>query len=283
MDIGNAEALGIPIEYLPRDLWVLGLGHLGNAYLWSLATLPYPDPKEIEFALLDFDKVEKDNTETGVVFTAHDIGRFKTRPCDAWLDRRGFRSRLVERRFDSRFRRQYTDAHDKEPALALCGFDFNRARRDLPKAGFRRVVDCGLGGMADNFDVISLHTLPNRRPPKELWPEMSEKEVAKLVAYQERLARENPGYRALGLDDCGRRELAGKSVAVPFVGSTAASLVVAEVIRLLHEGPAFHDIKLGLADPGKVFAPRNGNYTARDAVGVTFIEARKTERKSHGQ
>jgi hypothetical protein len=37
--------------------------------------------------------------------------------------------------------------------------------------------------MADNFDVISLHSLPNPRPPKELWPEMSKKEVAKLVAY----------------------------------------------------------------------------------------------------
>jgi hypothetical protein len=29
-------------------------------------------------------------------------------------------------------------------------------------------------------------------------------------------------------------ELAGKSVAVPFVGTTAASLVIAEAIRLLH-------------------------------------------------
>ena len=281
LDIGNAEALGVPVEYLPRDLWVLGLGHLGNAYVWSLATLPYPNPKEVEFALFDFDKVEKDNIETGVIFTPANVGRYKTRACDAWLDWRGFRTRLVERRFDATFRRQYQDPKDKEPALALCGFDSNRARRDLPKAGFRRVVDCGLGGMADNFDVVSLHGLPNPRTPKELWPDMSKKEMAKLVAYQERMARENPGYRGLGLDECGRRDLAGKSVAVPFVGLTAASLVVAEIIRLLHEGPAYHDIKLGLGDPGKVFACRNGNYTAQDAAGVTFVEARKTERRSH--
>ena len=279
LDIGDADALGIPVEFLPRDLWVLGLGHLGNAYLWSLATLPYADPKEIEFALLDFDKVEKDNVETGVIFAMDSVGRFKTRACDAWLGRRGFRTRLVERRFDGRFRRQYTDSQDNEPALALCGFDSNHARQKLPGADFRRVVDCGLGGMADNFDVMNLHTLPNPRTPKELWPEMSKREVAKLVAYQERMARENPGYSALGLDDCGRRALAGKSVAVPFVGSTAACLVVAEVIRLLHDGPAYHDIKLGLADPGKVSVRRNGNYTAQDAVGLTFVEARKTERR----
>ena len=68
LDIDDPEALGIPVEYLPRELWVLGLGHLGNAYLWSLATLPYEDPKAVEFALFDFDKVEKDNVETGVIF-----------------------------------------------------------------------------------------------------------------------------------------------------------------------------------------------------------------------
>jgi len=283
LDIGDAEALGIRVEYLPRDLWVLGLGHLGNAYLWSLATLPYPDPKEAEFALFDFDKVEKDNIETGVIFTTVSIDRFKTRGCDAWLDRRGFRTRLVERRFDATFRRQYQDPDDKEPALALCGFDSNSPRRDLPSAGFRRVIECGLGGMVENFDTIGLHTLPNPRAPDELWPDLSKEDEAKFAAHQERMARENPGYGDLGTDDCGRRALAGKSVAVPFVGSAAASFVVAEVIRLLHEGPAYHDIKLGLADPGKVSAHRNGNYTARDAAGATFVEARKTKRRADDQ
>ena len=272
-----------PVEYLPRDLWVLGLGHLGNAYLWSLATLPYPDPKEAEFALFDFDKVEKDNIETGVIFTTVSIDRFKTRECDAWLDRRGFRTRLVERRFDATFRRQYRNPDDKEPALALSGFDSNSPRRDLPSAGFRRVIECGLGGMAENFDTIGLHTLPNPRAPDELWPDLSQEDEAKLAAHQERMARENPGYGDLAADDCGRRALAGKSVAVPFVGSAAASFAVAEVIRLLHEGPAYHDIKLGLADPGKVSAHRNGNYTARDAVGATFVEARKTKRRADDQ
>ena len=79
LDIGDPEALGMPIEYLPRELWVLGLGHLGNAYLWSLATLPYADPKAVEFALFDFDKVERDNLETGIILTADFLDRFKSR------------------------------------------------------------------------------------------------------------------------------------------------------------------------------------------------------------
>jgi hypothetical protein len=269
LDIGEAEALGIPVEYLPRDLWVLGLGHLGNAFLWSLATLPYEDPEAIEFALLDFDKIEKDNVETGILFTTDFLARFKTRACDAWLDRRGFRTRLVERRFDATFRLQ-----DKEPALALCGFDSNPARRDLPHAQFRRVIDSGLGGMANNFDTISFHTLPNPRTPDELWPDLSKEEEAKLAAYHERMARENPGYVRIGGDDCGRRDLAGKSVAVPFVGTSAASLVVAEAVRLLHDGPAYLDIKVSLGNPGKRPAPPNRTYSAQDVAGLTFVAAK---------
>jgi hypothetical protein len=269
LDIGDAEALGIPVEYLPRDLWVLGLGHLGNAYLWSLATLPYEDPKAAQFSLFDFDTVERDNVETGVIFAVNFLSWFKTRACGAWLERRGFKTRLVERRFDATFRLQ-----DKEPALALCGFDSNPARRDLPAAQFRRVIDSGLGGMANNFDSISFHTLPNPRMPDELWPDPSKEEETKLAEYQERVARENHGYLQLGGDDCGRRDLAGKSVAVPFVGTSAASLVVAEAVRMLHDGPAYLDIKLGLGNPTKRLTRPNGAYTAQDAAGIAFVRAK---------
>ena len=127
--------------------------------------------------------------------------------------------------------------------------------------------------MAGNFDTISLHTLPNPRAPNDLWPDPSKEEKAKLAAYHERMARENPGYRQLVGDDCGRRDLAGKSVAVPFVGTTAASLVIAETVRLLHDGPAYFDIKLGLGNPGKRLTRRGGNYTAQDAAGLTFVRA----------
>jgi hypothetical protein len=73
----------------------------------------------------------------------------------------------------------------------------------------------------------------------------------------------------------GKRDLAGKSVAVPFVGMSAASLAVAEAVRPLHDGPAYIDIKLGLGNPDKRFARRNGSYTAQDAAGLTFIRAKQ--------
>jgi len=40
-----------------------------------------------------------------------------------------------------------------------------------------RVVESGLGGTSDHFDTISLHTLPNPRPPKNLWPDLSPEEL----------------------------------------------------------------------------------------------------------
>jgi hypothetical protein len=79
----------------------------------------------------------------------------------------------------------------------------------------------------------------------------------------------------LGKDECGRYELAGKSVAVPFVGATAANLVVAEVLRILHGGPAYHDIKLSLGTPGNRTARSFGNYTPQDANGIEYTRATK--------
>ncbi|HYW38075.1 MAG TPA: ThiF family adenylyltransferase [Terriglobales bacterium] len=143
LDVVDPSALGIPMEFLPRDVWMLGLGHLGNAYLWSLATLPYRDPGETKIFLNDFDEIEPDNVETSVLFNERNIGRYKTRTCGAWLEQRGFRTRFVERPFDEHFR-----CRPDEPKLAFCGFDSNSARRYIATARFDRVVESGLGGNA---------------------------------------------------------------------------------------------------------------------------------------
>jgi len=232
------EALGVALEYLPASAWVLGLGHLGNAYLWALAALPYGDTSAISFFLNDFDRVEAENAETGVLFQAADAGRLKSRVAADWLEARGFRTRLVERRFDEHFRWQ-----DSEPAFALCGFDNNNSRRNLPGAGFRFVVSTGLGGTATNFDAIGLNTVPNGRAPEDIWPADTAREE---MARAEFMASTNKAYEKLGHDICGRARLAGKSVAVPFVGMTAACLAIAEALRLLHGGPKFTNLKVRL-------------------------------------
>ncbi|HVB16640.1 MAG TPA: hypothetical protein VNF04_08920 [Stellaceae bacterium] len=265
--IADTEALGIPVQFLPRELWALGLGHLGNAYLWSLATLPYADPKAVTFTLGDFDKVEIDNYETGLLFDERSNG-LKTRICAEWLEARGFETRLVERRIDAEFR-----CRVDEPQLALCGFDKNESRRDIASARFGKLIESGLGDTSDNFDTISVHTLPNRRSLDDLWPVLTPEQIETRRLERERFVRENPAYSNLGDDECGKVELAGKSVAVPFVGTVAATLVVAEALRLFHEGPAYTDLKLRLGTPNTRAFRTVRNYVARDAASLKYAEA----------
>jgi len=271
MDASNTAALGVPVEHLPRELWVLGLGHLGNGYLWALGTLPYSNPCEVEFALMDYDKIEKENAETGLIFQQNDR-RYKTRACSEWLESRKFGTKLVERRFDATFRR-----HSKEAALALCGFDSIPSRRDLETADFSRVVETGLGGTMNNFDTINLHTLPHPRPLKELWPDLSPEEQQRQHLHQEEIAKTNKAYTRIPGNECGRYELAGKSVAVPFVGAAAGALVAAEVLRIAHDGVRFTDLKIRLgAVQNRTFQSR-GIYGVNDLNELTFSRARLLE------
>lgn len=271
-DPSDPVALGVPVEYLSGSLWVLGLGHLGNAYLWALASLPYADPKTVLLYLDDYDSVEPENVETGILFRPDDVPSLKTRVCNAWLEARGFHTRIIEHPFDAHFRCR-KEGPAKEPLLALCGFDSNSVRRDLAGAGFLRVVDSGLGNTASNFDTISMHTLPNPRPADELWPDLPAEEIEKRAKEQERMVRENVAYGALGSDECGRYDLAGKSVAVPFVGAVAASFVIAETLRLLHGGPAYTDLKFSLATPSNCAAVSSGLYSATDLAGLEYVMA----------
>lgn len=265
------SAVGPRVEFLPRALWVLGLGHLGNCYLWTLAGLRYAGARETTFYLNDYDFVECENVATGVLFAPSDVGALKTRICAAWLEARGFGTRLAERAFDANFRRR-AQQPAPEPVLALCGFDSNPARRDLATAGFLRVVESGLGSTASNFDTLSMHTLPHPRPLDAIWPDLSPVEVEKRVREQERMARENCGYLAMGHDECGRYELAGKAVGVPFVGMTAATFVVAETLRLLHGGPAYTDFKMSLGTPSRCRALSRSpdRYTVDDLTAIEY-------------
>jgi hypothetical protein len=207
-----------------------------------------------------------------MIFSAADGGVLKTRACSKWLEERGFQTRMIERPFDTNFRCRTAKPY-AEPRLALCGFDSNPARRDLQTAAFVRVMESGLGGTKDNFDTISFHTLPNPRSAQELWPDLSKDEKGRQREYLERVARENPAYSSLGKDVCGRAELAGKSVAVPFVGATAATIVFAEAIRLIHDGPAYTDIKVALSSLDRRFTTMARTYGVQDLAGMEFCDA----------
>lgn len=218
---GSSDGPGL--LYLPQKLWILGLGHLGQAYLWSLGSMPYAEPRKTQLMLQDFDRAVEANLGTGMLCTEQSIGILKTRVCSDWLERRGLQTRMVERRFDAS-----VVPHENDPLVALCAFDSAASRSILEKPGFDLVVEAGIGGDLGNFDHVFLHTFPGAaKEPGDIWPAQSN-----IVVDPELVAAFHPDER------CGvvAETLARKAISSAFVGAIAGSLVVAEVLRGLHGG-----------------------------------------------
>lgn len=216
---------GPALQYLPKALWLVGLGHLGQAYAWTLGLLPYPTDRRPHVVLQDFDKAAESNLSTCLLLTTDDLGKRKVRVVSQRLDAAGFTTDLVERRFGP----NHHVAND-EPTTALFGVDNVAARRDLDSAGFTMVVETGLGSGYRDFRNIRLHTFPGPRKPSAIWTA----DVAAQAAIDL-----NDVYRQLALernDLCGMTLLASRAVATPFVGALAAALALAEVLRPLHGG-----------------------------------------------
>lgn len=216
---------GPMITSLPAKLWLIGLGHLGQAYLWTLGFLPYPRPNSAKLVLQDIDELEDANDSTSLLTHRELVGTRKTRVMAAWSEERGFQTTLVERKFAGDFR-----IHDDEPALALCGVDNIDARADLEKVGFKRIIEAGLGKGTQEYLSFQIHTFPASRLAEKCWMRKTEEdETANRLIQQ-------PAYQELhakGMDRCGLTELAGRSVGASFVGAIASALVIAQVLRIL--------------------------------------------------
>lgn len=226
------------LRYLPSNLWLIGLGHLGQAYLWGLGLLPYSSDAKVGLVLQDVDVITPSTESTSVLSDSTMHGRKKTRITAAWAEQRGFETAITERLFDESCRR-----HRDEPAIALCGLDNAVGRRALDRVGFDFVVEAGLGRGHQDFRSLLIHTLPGEVPATELWKDEGEiaPTAAKAAAYRKMLDEGS-------LDRCGVTLLAGKAVGAPFVGAVAATLVLAEVLRLLHGGGLHRLVDMNLVD-----------------------------------
>jgi hypothetical protein len=219
----HPDADGPELEFLPSKLWILGLGHLGQAYLWNFALLPFQNPGNVSFMLQDFDRAVEGNYASGMLCEKNNVGQKKTRICAEWLEQRGFATTIAERPFDT-----LTKRSPDEPSIACCGFDKAEPRTILENAGFDLIVECALGADAYRFDRLILHTFPGAsRTPAEIWKTFNDpKTDPNLVkAFKQR-------------DACGivAETLAKKAIASSFVGALAGTLVAAEIVRALHGG-----------------------------------------------
>jgi hypothetical protein len=250
---------GPELKSLPTNLWIIGLGHLGQAFLWTLGLLPYENPEELHLVMHDHDVVGSANDSTSPLTFPELIGMKKTRAMAEWCEERGFRTSLLERRFDQNYRLM-----DDDPRIALCGVDNAHARAVLEKIGFRYIVEAGLGKGTREYLSFQVHSFPCQQKAADIWNENASKDN------QDDLTTK-PAYSNLskkGLDTCGIAKLAGRSVGASFVGSAVASLVISDLLRLIHGGNRYALIDGSLGSFANQSAIRNSSINEPFNPGI---------------
>lgn len=253
----DADAAGPALQHLPAKLWLLGLGHLGQAYAWTLGLLPFTSENPATIYLQDYDVVEEANWSAGLFCEQNHVGRLKTRLSAEWLEQRGFQTRLIERSFDASTKRERN-----EPRVALCGFDNAESRQILEDANFELIVDAGLGASLDHFDRFVLRTFPDAsQKARDIWASPP----GEISAIDLSLFEKPEGECGIVL-----QEIAGKAISSSFAGACASSLVVGEVLRAIHGGRRCEFIALQLRDLELPRNPyRDENYQLRVARNGT--------------
>ena len=208
--------------FLPRALWLIGLGNLGQAFLWALTALPFEDPGEVSLVLQDRDTVTEENWATSVLVKDETYGLLKTKIAEHWADAKAFDVRRIDRRLCARDRIEGDD-----PRLAFSGVDKFEPRRHMAEVGFDCIVDAGLGRTASDFDRYRVTVFDRTRPIDQHFAGQEDAPVAQDVPAGD-------AYRRLEeqIGQCGTAEIGGASVAAPYVSALAAAIAVSRGIAV---------------------------------------------------
>lgn len=241
--------------FLPADLWLIGLGNLGQAYLWVLSSLPYRSPSDVSIVLQDRDKIGDENWSTSILVQDGDFGKLKTRVAERWAGAKGFNARRIDRMI-----RPTDGLDDEDPRLALSGVDKIAVRRSLGGIGFDCIIDAGLGVTAAEFDRYRVNVFDSDRGPDRHFQSLSD-------AVRPDQLPEDGSYVELAqqIGRCGAIEIAGASAAALFVSMLAATIAIARTIGLV-SGCAIPASEAGwVLDRSK---PRRGSSFKPNVRGV---------------
>ncbi|WP_292836621.1 hypothetical protein [Microbacterium sp.] len=244
--LGPDSGSGPDLRYAPASWWLVGLGHLGQAYGWVISHLPFDSPVTVEVTLQDTDRTSPANHSTSVLTPRDSRGVPKTRLVADRLEDAGLRTRIIERALNEDFRLRADELH----TVALIGVDNLPTRRALSAIGWPLTIDVGLGAQASDHTAISMHRFPGSKPSHD------------ILAWQDQLQNERaipatPGFADLDrrFDRCGIVSLAGKAIGVPFVGTIAACLAVSEALKELHGLPGSAVAGIDISTGHHVSAP----------------------------
>jgi hypothetical protein len=223
--------------YLSRRLWFIGLGHVGQGFLWNLGLLPI---REIDLVLQDDQNTGVENEATGLLTHPGSINTKKTRIAAAWLDRPAWSARLIERR-------HYGDIPllDGDPCIAITSLDERAARIKIAGTGFDYMIDAGIGHGVVDFEALQIRILARGLDASKFWssPERS-KDIDSLMEH------EAYSGHAAASGRCGALTLANASVSVPFVGAATGALTIAQAIRLASMQTTVQMMQVELGTPG---------------------------------
>lgn len=234
--------------YLPRNVWSLGLGHLGQAYLWAIALMDFKNPKETTFLLQDFDEIGEENLGSQVLSFIDDVEQVKTRPCLRFLESIGFKTRLIEKPLETG---DSLSGWMKDFPFLLNGVDNIPTRRGIDNSQVGLFLDGATNGKLSLFDSFTMKNVTriNKRS-EELW-EATDGE-------QEKIIHPNLSNRLEKDGKCG--VLANYGISTPFIGLFSSTIIVAEMFRAINKGKAYSIVSLQLRDLVSIEAIEDGYY-----------------------
>lgn len=243
--------------YLPRNLWILGLGHLGQAYIWSMGLMGVKSPDSITFLLQDYQTIDKENIGPQVLSSSKYFGYPKTRPCISYLEDFGFKTRIVEKPFQ---KEDLENEWVQDFKFLLNGVDNIPTRKAINKEFLDLFIDAATNGRLSLFDSFTMRNVKfTNKEPDELWPSNGDKEEI----FHPNLFQKNEKKRICG-------KLTNYNIATPFVGLFGSTIVIAELLRALNKGRRYSIVSLQMRDVKSIQAIENGFYSTeylRNAIG----------------
>jgi len=200
----------------PRgDLWVIGLGHLGQAFLWTTLLKGRETLPNI-IRLTDDDKVSVSSLSTCLLVDTADVGRRKVNAVAKRLAALGVKVARDPKRLD-------LDSGAITSAQSLCviAVDNLALRKSLDKVHGAVVLEAGIGDGTEGFTRVQAHAFPGPRLARDVW-------LGEDIKASQRIDISRPAYRSLlaeSGDECGTTLVAGRSIATPFVGAFAGALL----------------------------------------------------------
>jgi|GEM_PF-1039585 molybdopterin/thiamine biosynthesis adenylyltransferase len=232
---------------MPRTIWDLGLGHLGQAYIWTLASFKIENSSKIQFLLQDSDVVDVENLGSQVLCQAKDIDKYKTRPCLQFIEEMGFDARIIEKRFELTDDEQ--DWMSNYPLL-LNGVDNVKTRKSISNKFIKLYLDGATNGSSELFDSFTMNNVYSRNKTlDEIWTD---------VAAENYILHRNLYDRYEKAEKCG--SLSNIGISTPFVGLFSSTIIVSELLRSLNQGEKYSIISLQMRDLYGIEAVKDGFY-----------------------